>query len=138
MAPKNTSLLFSTYNRGKGFWRTAHHQAWTDLKTRWRSGLFWVTCILVFSVLVYELYHLTIVKVVFFPSFLAEFERRVCQPDGTFSLDPHGYSYWDASGFFQITVPYGALTFSQAKVIDVVWDIVSIIFWFRVFRKLGN
>jgi hypothetical protein len=133
MAPENTGLLVSTCNRGKGFWRTAHHQAWTDLKTRWRRGLFWVTCILVFSVLVYEIWFLAMI----FPKTLLILSRG-CQPDGTFSLDPNDYNYWDASGFFQITIPYGTLKFSQAKVIDVVWDVVGFFFWFRVFWKLGN
>ncbi|KAI0814071.1 hypothetical protein GGR55DRAFT_633933 [Xylaria sp. FL0064] len=35
-----------------------------------------------------------------------------------------GYSYWDISGFFQVTLPLGSFTFTQAKVIDIVWDIV--------------
>jgi hypothetical protein len=53
--------------------------------------------------------------------------RRVdsaCQLDGSFSLY-HDVGYWEISGFFQITLPFGSLTFTQAKVIDIVWDVVS-------------
>jgi hypothetical protein len=31
---------------------------------------------------------------------------------------------WDGSGLFQITLTWGHLTFSQAKALDVAWDIV--------------
>jgi hypothetical protein len=48
-----------------------------------------------------------------------------CMPDGDFEVNPARYSYWRWSGFFQITLPFGELSFSQAKVIDVVWDVVS-------------
>lgn len=46
-----------------------------------------------------------------------------CRPDGTFSPFT-GYSYWDVSGIFQITLAFGSFTFTQAKVIDIAWDIV--------------
>ena len=48
-----------------------------------------------------------------------------CQPDGRFDLHPESYRYWDKSGFFQITLGYGNLDFTQAKVIDISWDVVS-------------
>ncbi|KAI1173350.1 hypothetical protein F4777DRAFT_558166 [Nemania sp. FL0916] len=49
--------------------------------------------------------------------------RYACRPDGTFS--PFwGYSFWDSSGFFQITLAFGNFTFSEAKILDVAWDIV--------------
>ena len=47
-----------------------------------------------------------------------------CLPDGTFSVF-RSYDPWDINGFFQITIGFGELTFTQAKVIDVVWDVVS-------------
>ena len=47
-----------------------------------------------------------------------------CQPDGTFSVEVN-YSLWEIQGFFQIMLGFGALTFTQAKVIDIIWDVVS-------------
>ena len=49
-----------------------------------------------------------------------------CQPDGQFSSQANRYSYWGASGFFQITMGVTGLTFTEAKVIDIFWDIVSL------------
>lgn len=59
-----------------------------------------------------------------------------CMPDGSFHLytqstvyfSGSGYlsiNYWDLHDFFQITLGFGALSFSEAKIIDVSWDIVS-------------
>ncbi|KAL2284946.1 hypothetical protein FJTKL_08497 [Diaporthe vaccinii] len=45
-----------------------------------------------------------------------------CLPDGTFSIYEI-YDPWDIYGFFQITSGFGELTFTQAKVVDVVWDV---------------
>lgn len=59
-----------------------------------------------------------------------------CMPDGSFKFnydDPNGlggsddirYNFWKPSDFFQITLGFGALSFTVAKIIDVSWDIVS-------------
>lgn len=47
-----------------------------------------------------------------------------CQPDGRFELSS-SYNVWDLSGVFQITMGFGALSFSNAKLLDAVWDVVS-------------
>lgn len=47
-----------------------------------------------------------------------------CLPDGTFSIFAQ-YDPWNIYGFFQITSGFGELTFTQAKVVDVIWDVVS-------------
>ena len=49
-----------------------------------------------------------------------------CRPDGQFSSQANRYSYWGGSGFFQITMGVTGLTFTEAKVIDIFWDIVSV------------
>jgi hypothetical protein len=46
-----------------------------------------------------------------------------CQPDGTFSITDT-YSPWTLFNLFQVTIGFGTLTFNQAKVIDVTWDVV--------------
>jgi hypothetical protein len=50
-----------------------------------------------------------------------------CSPDGEFTLWPGDFNYWHSSNFFQINFGFGELTFAQAKAIDIVWDVVSII-----------
>jgi hypothetical protein len=48
-----------------------------------------------------------------------------CNANGTFTPNSSPtFSLWSVSGLFQITLTWGHLTFSQAKAIDVVWDIV--------------
>ncbi|KAH7074876.1 hypothetical protein BKA63DRAFT_553768 [Paraphoma chrysanthemicola] len=47
-----------------------------------------------------------------------------CQPNGFPDLYPERYRYRAGSGFFQITLGWGRLSFTQAKVIDVAWDII--------------
>ena len=51
-----------------------------------------------------------------------------CSPDGEFTLWPGDFNYWHSSNFFQINFGFGKLTFAQAKAVDVVWDVVSVVF----------
>jgi hypothetical protein len=101
-----------------------HQQAWQDLKTRWRRSLFWVGCFFAFLGLCFSLAIIDTPSTT--SSSLEEHTATACQPDGSFSLDLYDYKPWDASGFVQITLGFGTLTFTQAKVIDVVWDMVSL------------
>jgi hypothetical protein len=45
-----------------------------------------------------------------------------CQTYGLFNTDDN--NLWGLSGFFQINLSFGPLTFTQAKLIDVAWEIV--------------
>ena len=56
---------------------------------------------------------------------LQDSRTTACQPDDSLSPYVNSYSAWDSSGFFQITLAFGSLTFTQAKVIDICWDVVS-------------
>ncbi|KAK3985250.1 hypothetical protein QBC44DRAFT_251050, partial [Cladorrhinum sp. PSN332] len=47
-----------------------------------------------------------------------------CKPDGSFSPYVDDYSLWSGAGFFSIEICMGKLSFSQAKVIDIFWDMV--------------
>lgn len=47
-------------------------------------------------------------------------------PDDSFSINPASYNVWKTSGYFQITLGTGHLSFAVAKFIDVSFDIVSI------------
>ena len=48
---------------------------------------------------------------------------KACQPDSGFYVGFGEYDIWDVSGFFQITLGFGELSFSTAKIIDVCWDV---------------
>ena len=56
-------------------------------------------------------------------SYASQFNN--CNANGTFTPDRSPtFSLWEGSGLFQMTLTWGKLTFSQAKALDVVWDIV--------------
>jgi hypothetical protein len=46
-----------------------------------------------------------------------------CYPDGNFRF-LQDYNPWATSGLFQITMGFGLMSFSNAKLIDVIWDVV--------------
>jgi hypothetical protein len=57
------------------------------------------------------------------PYYTSQFHN--CNANGTFTPNPSPtFSLWDGSGLFQITLKWGHMTFSQAKALDVVWDIL--------------
>ena len=66
------------------------------------------------------------------------FRSSACLPDGTFSIYQDSYNAWSISGFFQVTMRFGDFTFTQAKVIDVVWDIVSTVLEMHVVVLRGG
>jgi hypothetical protein len=56
---------------------------------------------------------------------LGDYEgKSPCQPDGRFTLISN-YNLWCISGIFQISLGFGRMSFSNAKLLDVVWDVVS-------------
>lgn len=51
----------------------------------------------------------------------------VCRPDGTFMLTfSDSYTPWSQDTVFAINMSYGSYTFGIAKLIDIVWDVVSL------------
>lgn len=46
-----------------------------------------------------------------------------CRPDSGFYVGNGSYNFWSLSGFFQITLGFGELSFSTAKTINVFWDV---------------
>ncbi|KAI1614701.1 hypothetical protein EDD36DRAFT_162615 [Exophiala viscosa] len=50
--------------------------------------------------------------------------NNACQPDSAFRVGYGSYDIWTISGFFQITLAYGQLSFTAAKIITVCWDII--------------
>ncbi|KAH7092084.1 hypothetical protein FB567DRAFT_625156 [Paraphoma chrysanthemicola] len=95
------------------FWSEGHRQAHIDLYERWgRAGacLFFAGLCACVGIL--------------YPLSLASGNQgSACQPDGSFDLQPGSFRYWSRSGFFEITLGFGTLTFTQAKAIDVIWDV---------------
>ncbi|KAJ3961204.1 hypothetical protein N0V92_002086 [Colletotrichum tropicale] len=59
------------------------------------------------------------------PQAITDSDNTACQPDGSFNIFRNEYDWWAASGFFQITMAWGTMTFANAKFVDVAWDVVK-------------
>lgn len=107
------------------FWRESHRQALADIRDRWCVAgsrfliLTWLLGLCVSLVILTKLSS---------PSRVGDLpiERfAACAPDGKFYVYPERYRFWSAPSFFDITLAHGNVTFTQAKVVDLAWDIVS-------------
>lgn len=49
-----------------------------------------------------------------------------CRPDGSFNLRQTDFNRWNIRNFVQITFGLGPMSFTEAKLIDILWDLVSI------------
>jgi hypothetical protein len=105
-------------------WKIARQELQYDLRnTRWAWGFTWFLFIVVWC-------GGLLAALVFIPSTTTNFNLfpgslSPCLPDGSFSLRPDLYNAWTISGVFEITLGFGSLTFANAKLIDVIWDMVS-------------
>ncbi|KAE9978793.1 hypothetical protein EG328_001249 [Venturia inaequalis] len=97
-------------------WKTSFRELWTDLRTvRWTRTLFW------FGVTAWIA---GIAVSIALACIHANDVEDFCMPDGSFSTGPLGYNIWQASGFFQITLGFGHMSFALAKFIDIAFDVV--------------
>ncbi|QDS77353.1 hypothetical protein FKW77_005407 [Venturia effusa] len=80
-------------------WKSSTRELWADLRAvRWTRTLLWFgSCDI----------------------------DGFCMPDGSFNVKPSDYNIWKTSGFFQITLGFGHLSFALAKFIDIAFDIVA-------------
>lgn len=108
-------------------WAETRHEIRHDLKsTRWRH-----IAASYFTWLGFSIWALGLVVLCFvFPLAIVQTMSlenseywNYCAPDGSFSLEPT--NPWNPDWTFQIVLAFGSLSFSQAKVVDIVWDIVS-------------
>lgn len=88
--------------------------------TKWVRGLGWFIGVIWLLSLIASLSLISLISNIRYFS-----TTNTCQPDKSFRLHPETFSYWSSTGYFQITLGWGHLTFTQAKAIDIVWDIVS-------------
>jgi hypothetical protein len=109
----------------ENFWCGGYRQAVSDIHNRWRCAGLKFLAFLWLSGLCLSLTILSQLSTTTDALALTSDRLVACQPNGVFDLYPEKYRYWSGAGFFQITLGHGKLSFTQAKVIDVVWDIVS-------------
>ncbi|OTA56503.1 hypothetical protein K449DRAFT_306300, partial [Hypoxylon sp. EC38] len=96
--------------------------ALSDLRSiRWARVGLW-TLLAVWSIIILGLF----IFLALYGPLSSDFESRytACRSDGSFNIMVYEYNAWSASGFFEINLGFGNLTFTQAKVIDISWDII--------------
>lgn len=113
--------LTSRLKAARAVVRTAFTDARRDVKADGPVVAAWIFLFIWFSALISFFVVLVLVNIDIFRAAFVD-----CRPDGTFSTSQNNWSWWTPSGFFQITLSQGTLSFTQAKVIDIVWDVVSI------------
>ncbi|KAI2464921.1 hypothetical protein F4781DRAFT_50200 [Annulohypoxylon bovei var. microspora] len=106
-------------------WKQTIEEALEDLRSRrsWKPAFFylylgWIILLLVAIGLLASSPNVT--------SLYTSVVKTACQPDGSFSPYAESYNAWDwsSSGFFEITLVFGTLSFTVAKVIDICWDVI--------------
>ena len=104
-------------------WREGHLQARKDFLVRWRDCGRWLLVTIWLVTLIFSLIILILIDTGLRSDIRGDL--GACLPDGSFSVEPDTYRYFSGSGFFEITLAFGSMSFTQVKVLDVAWDIVS-------------
>ncbi|KAK4223805.1 hypothetical protein QBC38DRAFT_538823 [Podospora fimiseda] len=50
--------------------------------------------------------------------------QTACKPDRTFRPYKENFNRWSRSTFFEVTLATGSFSFTQAKLIDIFWDLI--------------
>jgi hypothetical protein len=101
----------------------AYVKLWNDLRViHHQRRYLWIFLLIWFSGLFLSILTLFVSTL---PATANGYNSGGCQPDNTFSFNPDSFSYWTDAGFFDITLGFGTFSFTQAKVIDVCFDVVS-------------
>jgi hypothetical protein len=101
----------------------AYVKLWNDLRViHHQRRYLWIFLLIWFSGLLLSILALFAIPL---PITASGSSSGGCQPDNKFSFHPESFSYWTDAGFFDITLGFGTFSFTQAKVIDVCFDVVS-------------
>ncbi|KAI0852834.1 hypothetical protein F5Y00DRAFT_272463 [Daldinia vernicosa] len=102
-------------------WTRTYRETWSDLRSvRWARGGLWTLFTLWTMAVLGFFVFITLYNSIDFYIY----GGSACRTDGSFVIDTSDYSIWTSSSFFDISLGFGNLTFAEAKVIDISWDIV--------------
>ncbi|KAI0889345.1 uncharacterized protein GGS22DRAFT_153679 [Annulohypoxylon maeteangense] len=109
-----STQLTTYYQRVKSHIKSVEWEKWIR-RCCWVASILWTVSILgLFAFL--GLYGAL--------SYRFESEDSACRSDDTFNPIISEYNAWAMSGFFKINLGFGNLTFTEAKVVDIFWDII--------------
>ncbi|KAK0653027.1 hypothetical protein B0T16DRAFT_110220 [Cercophora newfieldiana] len=141
IAKRTRTFTFPVLLRAQS-WRTWRDTAREDLKSmEWLVALRWTAMALWAYGLVFALASLSSLAADHLdtPDFISHFldifglrsklwflsaQKTACQPNGNFSMYPYTYRWWSMADFFEITMGFKSLSFTQAKVVDIVSGMV--------------
>jgi len=113
-----SSTSGSKFSRFSTHWHESHREAAKDFRARWRRCGLWLLAGIWLTGLLTSLSQLSFSRITLHG-------LSACLPDGKFGLEPLNYRYISSSGFFEITLGFGSMSFTKVKAIDIVRDIVG-------------
>ncbi len=122
---RTQSTLKRSPSNIKTIWLDVQRQAVSDVRTRSARGSLWMLAFCWVCGLTTSFVLLCVWSVTGSRTRSSVSNLSACLPDDEFSIRPEAFQYWSKSGFFQITLGGGNLNFAQAKLVDIIWDIVS-------------
>lgn len=120
--PRNQTNLFGAGQWISEQWKGATREVLEDLRSKrsWRPIFYFLsTCWVAFLA-----FSISMLAISSYGTSLQQSDTSACKPDGNFSPYANTYNAWGSSGFFQITLAFGSLSFTSAKVIDICWDMI--------------
>ncbi|KAI1658319.1 hypothetical protein F4813DRAFT_46041 [Daldinia decipiens] len=118
---KRQSIFRKIFTAVSTQWTRTYRETWSDLRSiGWaRAGLWTLFALWTMTVLGFFIF------IALYNSYDFEIHNgSACRTDGSFIINSSDYSLWKSSSFFDISLGFGNLTFAEAKVIDISWDIV--------------
>ncbi|KAH8634421.1 hypothetical protein IG631_09821 [Alternaria alternata] len=103
-----SSTFSTTPSHFTTFWREPHRQAAKDIRKRWRRCALWILLAAWLALLLFAF------AVLIAPtSSVDSGSQPACLPDDSFALDPSKFRFFSKSGFFQITLGFGHMNFTE-------------------------
>ncbi|KAI1770824.1 hypothetical protein F4818DRAFT_222256 [Hypoxylon cercidicola] len=103
-------------------WIEACSEVLVDLRsTRWSYLGLWALFIC-WTIVTFSSWIFLIIYSISSTSF--EDVSTACRSDGSFNPFLYEYTPWTTSGFFEINAGFGNYSFTEAKIIDIFWDII--------------
>ncbi|KAI1209380.1 uncharacterized protein F4807DRAFT_91772 [Annulohypoxylon truncatum] len=109
-----STQLTNSYQRAKSYIKSVEWSRWIRAGC-WVVSILWTVMILGFFAFL-GLYGAM--------SYRFESEDSACRSDDTFNPVISEYNAWTISGFFKINLGFGSLTFTEAKIVSILWDII--------------
>ncbi|XXH01707.1 hypothetical protein Hte_008068 [Hypoxylon texense] len=121
-SPARSTRLYAAGRWISRQWKETTQEVLADLRDAWSWRPFLV--LLYLSWIGFLVFVIVMLAISSYGYSLQGALNTACKPDDSFTPFANGYSPWSSAGFFQITLAFGPLDFTPAKVIDICWDVI--------------